>query len=133
MPAAPKVVIAKITALLLAWLHLRPNKLFSGLSREEFSGIVQPSIDLRKEIAECEARLLSLTAQREKADEASMNAVRRVVCGVQGDPEEGEDGELYSAMGFVRKSQRSSGLTRRRKSESESGQENVEVRDDTAA
>jgi hypothetical protein len=40
--------------------------------------------------------------------------VRRIVNAVKGDPEEGEDGELYSAMGYVRRSDRSSGLTRRR-------------------
>ena len=33
---------------------------------------------------------------------------------VKSDPAEGEDSDLYEAMGYVRKSNRSSGLTRRR-------------------
>ena len=38
----------------------------------------------------------------------------RVVNAVKSDPEEGKDSDLYEAMGYVRKSNRSSGLTRRR-------------------
>ena len=45
--------------------------------------------------------------------------MRSIVHGVKGDLEEGEDGELYAAMGFVRKSLRSSGLTRRRQQEAQ--------------
>ena len=36
--------------------------------------------------------------------------------GVRADPDEGEDGELYAAMGYVRTSERSTGLARRRTS-----------------
>jgi hypothetical protein len=34
------------------------------------------------------------------------------VSAVKADPEEGPDGELYGAMGFVRRSERKSGLRR---------------------
>ena len=38
-----------------------------------------------------------------------------MVNAVKGDPDEGEDGELYEAMGYVRKSERRSGLSRGKK------------------
>lgn len=41
-----------------------------------------------------------------------MTAVQLVVNAVRGDPDEGEDGEFYDALGYVRKSERKSGLRR---------------------
>ena len=38
-----------------------------------------------------------------------------MVNGVKGDPDFGEDSDLYEAMGYVRKSERKSGLTRKKK------------------
>ena len=38
-----------------------------------------------------------------------------VVNGVVGDPAYGDDSPLYGAMGFVRKSERKSGLTKKKK------------------
>jgi hypothetical protein len=47
---------------------------------------------------------------RVTVDSTSLDIVRRIVNAVKSDPQEGEDGELYAAMGFVRRSDRSSGL-----------------------
>jgi hypothetical protein len=41
-----------------------------------------------------------------------VEALQFVVNSVKGDPEEGSNSELYEAMGYVRKSERSSGLHR---------------------
>jgi hypothetical protein len=62
-------------------------------------------------------------ARRDAADIVSMQAARQTVQSVRGDPEEGEDGELYAAMGFVRKSLRNTGLTRRRVKEEPKAEE----------
>jgi hypothetical protein len=37
-----------------------------------------------------------------------------VVNGVRADPEEGDDSALYEAMGYTRRSERKSGLTRKK-------------------
>lgn len=97
-----------------AWSKLRPGKSFSGLTLEQFDALIKPSYDVRAEIADAELRLQSANARRVNADAASLEIVRRIVNAVKSDPEEGKDGELYAAMGFVRRSDRSSGLTRRR-------------------
>ena len=44
-----------------------------------------------------------------------------VVNGVVGDPTEGPDGDLYEAMGYVRASQRHTGLTRKKKAGTKNG------------
>ena len=98
-----------------AWSKLRPGKTFAGHTLEQFIALIQPSRDVRVEIAEAELRLQSANARRVTLDRAAMKVLQRVINAVKADPEEGDDGELYEAMGFVRSSERSTGLTRRRK------------------
>lgn len=50
---------------------------------------------------------------RDDADKETINATSLVVNSVKGESEESEDGELYEAMGYVRKSERKSGLSRK--------------------
>jgi hypothetical protein len=40
---------------------------------------------------------------------------QRIVNAVKADPEEGDDGEVYVAMGYVRKRDRKTGLTQRKR------------------
>ena len=60
-------------------------------------------------------QLIAAADQRDTADVESMKQVNFVVNAVKGDPTEGEDGELYEAMGYVRKSERASGKTNKKK------------------
>ena len=53
-----------------------------------------------------------LRVQRDNADAVSLPTVQRVVAAVIADEVEGNDGELYKAMGYVRRTERASGLTR---------------------
>ena len=53
-------------------------------------------------------------ADRDRADEDSLAKAQLVINGVIGDPTEGPDSALYEAMGYSRKSERKSGLTRKR-------------------
>ena len=52
---------------------------------------------------------------RDDADGVSADANQAVVKGVVGDPAFGDDSDLYEAMGYVRKSERKSGLSRKKK------------------
>ena len=118
MRRAPKEVEKYITDATNAWATLRPGKTFSGLTLEQFKEAVKPSHDARAEISDLEGRMQAALARRDEADTESAVLVRRVVNAVKGDPDEGEDGELYAAMGYVRRSVRNSGLTRRRGTDS---------------
>jgi len=111
MPS-PKQNEVRINETLNAWKTLRPNKAFAGLSLAQFEARVKPSLDTRAAIASLENQLIAAQNQRDDADADALAAIALVVNAVKGDPEEGEDGEFYEALGYVRKSERKSGLRR---------------------
>jgi hypothetical protein len=104
----------KITSVLDAWGGMRSAKSFAGYTFDQYKETVKPSLDVRERIANLERQMQEAIAEREAADAVSLEATQRVVHAVRADREEGENGPLYAAMGFVRKSLRATGLTRRR-------------------
>jgi hypothetical protein len=112
MSSSPKENLDKINAVTSAWETLRPEKTFAGMTLAQFKTKVKPSLDARTAVAAAENQLIAAQDQRDDADEVSISAIQFVVHAVKGDPDEGEDGELYEALGYVRKSERSSGLHR---------------------
>jgi hypothetical protein len=117
MAVSAKKALAKINDVDHAWSKLRAEKAFGGLSLEQYQLAVKASHDVRRDIAESEVRLQSSHARRVTVDEASLRIVQRVINAIKADPDEGDDGELYVAMGYVRKRDRGTGLTRRRREE----------------
>ena len=115
MPMSSKDALVKMDDVAHAWSKLRPGKSFAGLTLEQFLAAIKPSHDVRDEIAESEVRLQSSQARRATTDEESLKIVQRIVNAVKADPEEGDDGELYVAMGYVRRRDRKSGLTQRKR------------------
>jgi hypothetical protein len=112
MPAAPKNIELRLQTALNAWKTLRPDKSFAGLSLAQFEAKLKPCFDTRTTIATLENQLIAAQNQRDDADAAALATISLVVNAVKGDPAEGEDGELYEALGYVRKSERKSGLRR---------------------
>jgi hypothetical protein len=82
------------------------------MTLEAYEKSVAPSEIARATIARLEDELSAAKNQRDVADAAGVLIARAVVNAVKGDLTEGEDGELYEAMGYVRKSERKSGLHR---------------------
>jgi hypothetical protein len=74
---------------------------------------VQPSLDAREQIITLNEQLTAAQDARDDADKVTNDAVQKVVNGVKGDPDYGDDSNLYDAMGYVRKSARASGLTKK--------------------
>ena len=110
----PKDSGDKLAAVLKAWQDLRPTKSFAGMTLAQFTAKVQPSLDARDAIDTLENQMIAATDKRDLADVESMKQINFVVNAVKGDPAEGEDGELYEAMGYIRKSERASGLTKKK-------------------
>ena len=102
----------KLDRFVSAWQTLRPSKSFGGMTLEQFKAAIQPSLDARQHIESLEAELIAAQDERDDADKVSQGKLQLVVNGVIGDPTEGPDGDLYEALGYVRKSERKSGLTR---------------------
>jgi hypothetical protein len=115
MAGNPKDNGEKIAAVLKAWKDLRPTKTFAGMTLAQFTTKVQPSLDARDAIDTLDNQLIAAADQRDTADVESMKQINFVVNAVKGDPTEGEDGELYEAMGYVRKSERATGKTNKTK------------------
>jgi hypothetical protein len=114
MRKAPKDLLKRMKDVEQAWSNLRPTKSFAGLTLEQYREKIKASEDARADIAASERKVAADTAKRIAADEVNTEIVSRIVSGVKADADEGEDGELYAAMGFVRKSHRSTGLSRRK-------------------
>jgi hypothetical protein len=107
----------KATILRKAWARMRPTKSFFTMTLEEFEKLIAASGEARTELAELDARRRVVVARCEEADQITRRVVLRIVNGVKGDPEEGEDGELLAAMGYLPHTARSSiaSMARRKK------------------
>lgn len=92
----------KALLIISAWQHKCPDKAFFRMSLADFSAIVAPSAAARERIANLRAQLREAIKQCEDADRNIRRAIVRVVNGVKGDPDEGEDGDLLSAMGYMK-------------------------------
>ncbi len=116
----PKAIETRLQDVIHAWETLRPTKSFAGMTLPAFKSQLQSSFDARQRLAELDAETTAALALRDSVDAISNAAALLVVNAVKGDPQEGENGELYAAMGYVRKADRRSGLTRRLQSNSPS-------------
>lgn len=110
---SPRHIERRLRQAIGAWEATAPAKEFAGVNLAGFKEAIAPSLELRGRIAALEDQLEAALAAREAADKASLALLARVVNGVRADRTEGEDGELYAAMGYTRKSARRTGLTRR--------------------
>jgi hypothetical protein len=116
--ASPKSIKDKMDRMINGWKTLAPTKTFGGLTEKQFEDAVKPSYDVRAEIAAIEETRNAKLAERDEIDAESMAKAALVVAGVVADPTEGPDSPLYESFGYVRKSEKKSGLTRRKKTPS---------------
>ncbi len=109
----PKRAAQRLLRVIDAWTTLRPAKSFGGMTLEQFKAKVQPSLAAREQLTTLRTQATDSLIQRQQSDAATLGLTQLVVNAVKGDAEEGEDGPLYAAMGFVPKSLKRSGLTRK--------------------
>jgi hypothetical protein len=81
----------------------------------QFKIKVQPSFDTRTKIGTLEIDLKAQQDLRDQMDVPTEVANDQVVKAVVADVNYGDDSALYERMGYVRKSVRASGLTRKNK------------------
>lgn len=117
----PKNTLDKLNKLKNAWQTLAPEKSFGGMTLEQFKALVQPSYEARDLISTLEDQLSSVKSRRDDADKESMRIAQVVINGIVGDPTEGPDSDIYEASGYIRKSERKSGLSRKPKTAPTSG------------
>ena len=110
----------RIDRIAWAWGSVCPTKLLGGRSLEDFSEETKASRVIRARLAEIDNERRQLIAQRNAADKRSLKAVRRTIFATLGDPDEGPNGKLYIAMGFIPKYLCRTGRGRRRVEKKES-------------
>jgi hypothetical protein len=98
-----------------AWKTIAPEKKFGGMTLDEFEVFVVNSRNARVNVADKDNQLTLAQKGRDDTDEIGLEKCRLFKNGVIGDPTEGENSALYEAMGFVRKADKKSGLTRKKK------------------
>src|SRR5258708_22874943 len=110
---SPKDVETRLVRVLDAWETLAPGKSFGGMTLEQGRAALAPSLEARQQISSLEDQLKHALDVRDAADAISMSKVQQMVNGVLADSTEGPESTLYAAMGYIRKSERKSGLTRK--------------------
>ena len=111
----PKEISDKITNVISAWENLAADKSFAAMTLEQFKTRVKPSLDTRGTLLTVKNARIDAQTTRSHSDADSVLAVQLVVNAIKGDITEGEDSALYEACGYVRKSERKSGLGRKTK------------------
>jgi len=107
-------VLPKADELIQSWKSLRPTKTFYGFSLEGFTAAAQRSRAERATLADLRGQAAAARTRCHDADVVLADATQGIINAVKGDPQEGEDGELYVALGYVRKSSRYGSRPRRR-------------------
>ena len=114
MRPCPKDNELRMEKMLNAWETLTPTKSYGGMTLAEFQEAAQPAQAARRLIDDLEDQLAQAIDARDDADVAFALVAERIVSGVRAEPTEGSNSSVLSAMGYVRKSERRSGLTRKR-------------------
>lgn len=105
----------RLTKFMDAWQELAPDKTFGGMTLAEFKSKVQPSFDTRDAVRTATSQLADAVNRRTDVDAESTRLFQFAVNSIKGDPDVGDDSSLYEAAGYVRRSEKKSGLSRRTK------------------
>ncbi|HEY0429729.1 MAG TPA: hypothetical protein VGC76_18245 [Pyrinomonadaceae bacterium] len=114
MPNSPKLNEQKMMEVLHGWRTIAPEKTFGGMTLEQYEAQVNKSLAPRQKLVALEDEKIEQQALRDSEDLITLKKVELVVAGVIADETHGSDSALYESMGYVRKSDRKSGLTRKR-------------------
>ncbi len=98
-----------------AWFEGAPTVDFNGITQAAFLADITAAAADDATIADLEAELKMKREVRDDKYIALNDKRSKVGLGVAGSAAYGNDSPLYGAMGFVRKSDRASGLTRKTK------------------
>ena len=118
MSSISRLIVERIKVIRAAWRDLAPEATFAGMTLAEYETATEPVLQLRAEIVAVQTKLLGMKASQADVDLAANELTDLVVNSIKGTPGYGQDSPLYSACGYVRKSDRKSGLTRKQRPES---------------
>ena len=111
-----KKIKDRVTQMDDAWEEGAPDVEFGGVKQAAFAADIEAAANAEHELAEILAQADMKRAEIADRYAALNDKSNNVANDVRGDKNYGEDSALYGAMGFKRKSERASGLTRKTKS-----------------
>lgn len=114
MADSPKVIEEKYTRILNAWKALAADKTFGRITLEQLETQVAKSNATRERLATLEDEIKQQQANRATEDAITLQMCSVLVKNVVADSDFGDDSALYETMGYIRKSNRKSGLTRKK-------------------
>jgi hypothetical protein len=112
MAGSPKDNEEKLSRILNAWKTLAADKTFGGMTVEQFEAVIAPSFTTRQQLDDLDNQRTHLINTRGDADELSLAKAAAAVAGMNADPGFGPNSSLIEACGYVRQSERKSGLHR---------------------
>jgi hypothetical protein len=113
----PKKAMEKLEKTEVAWQTQAPGDKFYNVTFTDFTARVLLSRDARTLVASLEQQLAAAQDDRDDIDAENLKLEGNVVKGIAGSPEHGDDSALYEGTGRIRKSERKSGLTRKKKTD----------------
>lgn len=96
-----------------AWREIAPDASFGGMTFAEFEAALAPYEENAELLEVLGTKQAAAQMKRDQLDVTTRKVLSLVVNGVRGNPGFGEDSQLYKALGYVPKSERKSGLTRK--------------------
>ena len=106
-------LLDKSDEVLRAWETLATQATFAGLTSQAFRESTQTLIVVRQRIALLDQQRQGAMTARNVAEKELAITLQMIVDSIKGDPAYGKDSELYAAIGYVTRSARQSGLTRK--------------------
>ena len=112
MAGSPKDNEEKLRRILNAWKQLAADKAFGGMTVEQFEAVIGPSFTMRQQLDDLDNQRTHLVNSRGDADDVSLAKAAAAIAGMNADPGFGPNSSLIEACGYVRQSERKSGLHR---------------------
>lgn len=106
-------ITLSLSNLLRAWEELAPEAAFAGMSLEQFREATASAFTNRQKLTWLTQERAATVAARAASDRDAVEKYLLVVNAIKGSPAQGENSPLYRSLGYVTKSERRSGLTRK--------------------
>lgn len=117
MSNSPKLNEEIIERALNGLRDLAPDAKFNNKGLTDLELVAGESMTARRRLIENDNDRSGIIAARDDADERALKLIEQIVAGIIGHDDFGKDSALYEAFGYVRRSKRKSGLTRKKKKE----------------
>lgn len=113
-----RLIVNRIKVIRAAWRDIAPDATFAGMTLAEFEAASEAPLQLRADMTALQTKLRGMKASQADVDKAANELADLVVNSVKGTPGFGQNSPLYSAFGYIRKMDRKSGLTLKRRAAS---------------